>query len=72
MSGIKLLLLYLAGCVVVTFLIDRWDMSCRPGPGDKMTRAGMFASMGVVLVAWLWIGGLLWLGAEFFEWLVKL
>ena len=70
--GLRFVILYLLGCVVVTLLIDRWDMRFRPPMGHPMGAGGVVAGFLLVLLSWLWIVALLLVGSKFFGYLVKI
>ena len=56
-------LLYLGGCILVTFLMDRWDSAFRPcADGEEMSNRGMAFGFCMIVLAYAWIIALLWVG----------
>ena len=65
MNVIILGAVYLAGCILVTWWMDRWDGKYRPTqPDEPMPIKGMIGGFGLIIVSFAWIGWMLWLIGE--------
>jgi len=65
MNVIILLTVYLIGCILFTWWMDRWDCAYRPmHPNDPMPIKGMIGGFGLVVASFAWIFWMLWLIGE--------
>lgn len=56
MNVIILLTVYLVGCVLFTWWMDRWDCQYRPtDPDDPMPVKGMIGVFGLIVASFAWI-----------------